>query len=75
MTDKECELLDNAITTLVCALAFDEAFISGAAPDELEELRGHWVPDAERIVMEAESMGLLDDGLDEEEDFDDYDDK
>ena len=72
MTDKERELLGNAITTPVCALAFDEAFKCGAPAGELEELRGHWVPDAERIVMEAERMGLLDDGLDEEEDFDDY---
>lgn len=69
MTYKERELLDKAITTLICALAFDEAFKCGAAADELEELRGHWVPDAEQIVLDAEHMGLLDDGLDEE-DFD-----
>ena len=59
-------LLDRAITTLVCALAFDEALKSGQAePAELDELRAYWVPDAEQIVDDAERLGLLGDDDDE----------
>lgn len=69
MIDKERELLDRALTTLVCALAHDEAVLHGASIRELAELRSMWVPDAEQITAEAEQLGLLDDGLDDE-DFD-----
>ena len=54
----ERELLYNAITTLVCALAFNEALQSGASRDDLDNLRGHWLPDAEQIVDEAQRLGL-----------------
>ena len=67
----EHELLDKAVFTLVFALAFDSAFQAGAPADELQHMRGHWVPDAERIVDEAERMGFLDDGMDDDDDFDD----
>jgi len=36
----------------------------------LAALRNQWVPDAEKIVDEAERLGLLDDGLDDDEDDD-----
>ena len=65
MTSTERKLLDKAITTLVCALAFDEAYQSGADKDELAGLRRHWVPDAEAIVDEAERLGLWGDNDDE----------
>ena len=55
------ELLDKAITTLICALAFDEALQSGADDEELAGLREHWVEDAEEIVEEAERLGLMGD--------------
>lgn len=77
MTTKERELLDRALTTLIAALAHDEAVLHGdASVRELAELRGMWVPDAEAIVDEAERLGLLDDGLDDldEEEFDEEDD-
>jgi hypothetical protein len=70
MTTKERELLDRAIITLVCALAHDEAVLHGKDLTELAALRNHWVPDAEKIVDEAERLGLLDDGLDDDEDDD-----
>lgn len=70
MTTKERELLDKAITTLICALAHDEAVIHGKDLSELAALRNQWVPDAEKIVDEAERLGLLDDGLDDDEDDD-----
>ena len=72
----ERELLDKALTTLLCALAHDEAVLRTTDIMELAKLRDHWVPDAEQVVEEAERMGLLDDGLDDdfdEEDFDDDD--
>ena len=72
----ERELLEKAITTLLCALAHDEAVIRTDDIMELAKLRDHWVPDAEQVIEEAEKMGLLDDGLDDdfdEEDFDDDD--
>ena len=53
------ELLDKAITTLICALAFDEALQAGANETELAELRSHWIPDAEAIVEEAERLGFM----------------
>ena len=62
----EHELLGKAIITLVCALAFDHAFQSGAPADELENLRGHWVPYADQIVDAGEEMGFMDDGMDDE---------
>jgi hypothetical protein len=86
VNDKERELLDRALSTLICALAHDEAVIHGASVRELAELRGFWVPDAEKITEDAEHLGLLngdldfdDDDLDgedfddEEDDFDDDD--
>ena len=54
----ERQLLDNAISTLVCAMAFDEALQSGASRADLDNLRGHWLPDAEQIVDEAQRIGL-----------------
>ena len=71
----ERELLEKAITTLLCALAHDEAVLHSRDISELAKLRGYWVPDAEQIMDEAERLGLLDDGLDDddldEENFDD----
>jgi hypothetical protein len=61
----ERNLLERAVTTLVCALAFDEAFKAGAGKQELAELRQHWVPDAESIVDEAIRLGLWGDFDDE----------
>jgi hypothetical protein len=55
----ERELLQKAITCLICALAHDEAVVHGAPVRELADMRGHWVPDAEEIVDEAGQMGLL----------------
>lgn len=75
MTTKERELLDKAITTLICALAHDEAVINGKDLSELAALRNQWVPDAEKIVEQAELLGLLDDGLDDDEDDDELDDE
>ena len=72
MTTKERELLDKAITTLICALAHDEAVLHGKDISELAAMRDQWVPDAEKIVDEAERMGLLGDDLDDDED-DDFD--
>ena len=72
MTTKERELLDMAITTLICALAHDEAVLHGKDLSELAALRNQWVPDAEKIVDEAERLGLLGDELDDDED-DDFD--
>ena len=54
----ERELLDRAVTTLVCALAFNEALQSRATGADLDNLRGHWVPHAEQIVDEAQRLGL-----------------
>ncbi|MFT5526705.1 MAG: hypothetical protein ACI9HK_004685 [Pirellulaceae bacterium] len=61
----EKRLLEKAITALICALAHDEASRGGAGKDELEELRKFWVPDAEKIVDEAERLGLLGDEHDD----------
>ena len=72
MTTKERELLERAITTLICALAHDEAVLHGKEISELAALRGQWVPDAEKVVDEAERLGLLGDELDDDED-DDFD--
>ncbi|MCH8148982.1 MAG: hypothetical protein IH987_13550 [Planctomycetes bacterium] len=54
----ERQLLDKAITCIVCALAFNEALEAGASATDLDNLRGHWVPDAEEIVDEAQRLGL-----------------
>lgn len=74
-TDRD--LLERAVTTLLCAMAFDEAWQAGASAKELNELRGHWVGDAEAIIDAAEELGLLDDGLgddwDDDDDGDDFD--
>jgi hypothetical protein len=61
----ERRLLDKAIAALICALAHDEAIRCSAPEEELEELRGFWVPDAEKIVDEAERRGLLGDEHDD----------
>ena len=79
MTDTERKLLDKAITTLVCALAHDEAVLHGKDLTELASLRDQWVPDAEQVVEQAERLGLWgdfdldDEDLDDEEDYDDTD--
>ncbi len=39
MTTKERELLDKAITTLICALAHDEAVLHGKDISELAAFR------------------------------------
>ena len=65
MNDADRQLLRNAVTTLICALAYEEARKCGAPAEELERLRGFWVPDAERLVDEADRLGMLDDGLGE----------
>ena len=70
MTTKERDLLERAITTLICALAHDEAVLHGKDISELATLRDQWVPDAEKIVDEAERLGLLGDELDDDEDED-----
>jgi hypothetical protein len=83
MTDAERELFEKAVTTLVCALAHDEAVLHGKDLAELASLRNHWVPDAEAVVDEAERLGLWgdfdedeEDGFDDEEDdFDDDDER
>lgn len=64
----ERELLEKAVTTLVCALAFDEAWQAGASHEELTKLRGHWVSDAEQIVNDAEELGFWGDDDDEYDD-------
>jgi hypothetical protein len=74
MTDVERKLLEKAVITLLCALAHDEASRCGAPAEELEQLRGFWEPDAAEVVMEAERLGYLDDGLGDLEDFDNGDD-
>jgi len=55
----ERELLDDAIATLIAALAFDEAQQHGADAAEIADLRNMWVDDAERIVAIAARCGLL----------------
>ncbi|MCO6458558.1 MAG: hypothetical protein J5I93_24900 [Pirellulaceae bacterium] len=65
MTTVERNLLERAVTTLLVALAHDEALRCGAPQEQLDQLRGYWAPDAEQIVDEAERLGLLDDGLDD----------
>ncbi|NLF73756.1 MAG: hypothetical protein GX575_32375 [Candidatus Anammoximicrobium sp.] len=72
MTTKERDLLERAIVTLICALAHDEAVLHGKSITELAAMRDQWVPDAERIVDEAERLGLLGNELDDDED-DDFD--
>ena len=69
----ERELLEKALTTLLCALAHDEAVLRTTDIMELAKLRQHWVPDAEELIEQAERMGLLYDGLDDDE-FDDEED-
>ena len=54
----EREFMGKAITILICAMAFDEALQFGASAADLDNLRGHWVPDAEQIVDEAQRLGL-----------------
>ncbi len=82
MNDTERKLLDKAITTLVCALAHDEAVLHCTDVAELASLRQQWVPDAEQVVDEAQRLGLWgdfdmddDDFDDEEDDFDDGDER
>ena len=58
MSHLERKLFERAITALVCALAHDEAAQSGATAEELAELRGHWVPDAEEVVDKSERLAL-----------------
>jgi hypothetical protein len=72
MTTKERDLLERAIATLICALAHDEAVLHGKDITELAALRAQWVPDAEKIVDEADRLGLLGDDLEDDED-DDFD--
>ena len=72
MTTKERDLLERAIVTLICALAHNEAVLHGKSITELAAMRDQWVPDAERIVDEAERLGLLGNELDDDED-DDFD--
>ena len=67
----QLELLDRAITTLVVALAYDEAVKSGAAASVLAELRSQWAPDAESLVDEAEQLGFWNCEFDESEGFND----
>ncbi len=57
----ERELLQRAITALICALAHDEAAQHGADSETLTELRDNWVHDAEAIVDEAEQLNFLED--------------
>lgn len=67
----ERELLEQAVTTLLAALAFDEARQNGASPAVLAELRDHWVGDAESIVDQAEELGLFDyEGMEDDDDLD-----
>ena len=75
MTTKERDLLERAIVTLICALAHDEAVLHGKSITELAAMRDQWVPDAERIVDEAERLGLLGNELDDDEDDDDDEDQ
>lgn len=70
----QLELLNRAITTLVCALAYDEAVQSGAAAAVLAELRSQWAPDAESLVDEAEQLGFWNCEFDESDDFTDEED-
>ncbi len=58
MSKLERRLFERAVTALVCALAHDEAVQSSAGAEELAELRGHWVADAEEVVDKAERLGL-----------------
>lgn len=58
MTTLERKLFEHAITTIACALAYDEAVQNSADAETLAELRGHWVPDAEEVVDKAERLGL-----------------
>ena len=64
MNQLERKLFERAITALVCALAHDEAAQSGAGAEELAELRGHWVADAEEVTDKAERLGLWGDSND-----------
>ena len=74
MTDTERKLLDKAITTLVCALAHDEAVLHTTDMRELAKLREYWVPDAEQVVDEAQRLRLWGDFEEDDEDFDDEED-
>ncbi len=64
MNELERRLFERAVTALVSALAHDEAAQSGAGAEELAELRGHWVADAEEVVDKAERLGLWGDDND-----------
>ena len=64
MSQMERKLFERAVTTLVCALAHDEAAQSGADAETLTELRGHWVDDAKEVVDKAERLGLWGDSDD-----------
>jgi len=55
----ERQLMDRALTTLIAALAAEEARRCGAGEAELAELRSFWVPDADEIIDQAESLGLF----------------
>ena len=70
MNQLERKLFERAVTTLACALAFDEALQNNADAETLAELRGHWVADAEEVVDKAERLGLWGDF---DEDFEDDD--
>ena len=75
MNDTERKLFEKAITTLVCALAHDEAVLHTTDVTELARLREEWVADADAVVEEAERLGLWGDfDLDDDEDFDDEED-
>lgn len=58
MSQLEKKLFQRAVTALVAALAYDEAIQSGASQADLDELRGHWVDDAEEVVDKAERLNL-----------------
>ena len=58
MSEMERKLFGRAVTALVCALAHDEAARSDASAEELAELRGHWIDDADEVVDKAERLGL-----------------
>ena len=58
MSQLERKLFERAVTALVCAMAHDEAAQSGASAEDLAELRGHWVSDAEEAVGKAMRLGL-----------------
>ena len=66
MKTAERELMDDAIATLIAALAHDEAQQHAVGAAELADMRSMWIADAERIVDVAARCGLLE--TEEEED-------